>query len=102
MSEIHICSLKNGILYIPKEANAPDGEYIIAPGMRCNITIFTHTAFEKMTEVILNGNDAHQRLYRHIESRACIGEIKGQKTTVPDVLLESIDGDGCVTVEFIF
>lgn len=102
MSEIHICSLKNSILYIPKEANAPDGEYIIAPGMRCNITVFTHASFEKMTEVMLKGNDGHQRIYRHIASRAYTGEIKEQKITVPDLLCESIDGDGCVTVEFIF
>lgn len=102
MNEIHICDLKNGILYIPKEANAPDGEYVIAPGMRCNITVFTPAAFEKMTELMSSGNDGHQRFYRYIASRAYIGEIKRQKATVPHALCDGIDGNGCVTVEFNF
>lgn len=100
MNEIHICNIKNGVLYIPREVGIPDGEYVLMPGVRCNFSLMTHTAFENAMKNLTESPDDHKRLLRHIFSHAVMGEVSGQKISVPISFIENADLKDCATVEF--
>lgn len=101
MDEIHICDIKDGVLHIPSEANTPDGEYVLTPGMRCNFSIMSHAAFESAVQALERSADGHKRLLRNIFSHAITVEITDQKTIVPCSFIDNADIKDCATVEFV-